>query len=370
MIKDKILKSVFIVLQTMIITGFTICSIANVSCRISAEGIKLLEGDYESPVLEKFVVEDSQTLDLLFSKKVGLTSCSVSLVDEAVENKSENSENELNYSIEECKAENGVMLKVKFKSKMILGKDYIFYGIVTDENGNSLTLEVPFKGYNSRVPFIVMTEIQSASVGSQTKSEKEAGIYRNEYVEFLCLDKGNLSGLELISGYDGESKKYVFPSVEVNVGEVFVVHLRNRGNGCINETGSNLNQAYASYSKPGIRDLWSSEEDTVLGNKTDVIVLRNQADGSIIDAVFYRDSSVENWSRDMEKYAKMAAEYGIYESYEPDFACITDGLTDTKTIYRKDAAQYKISYGLKRITIKEMNNSENWGVATPTPGEL
>ena len=371
MLKSKLLKSVFIVLKTMIITGVSICSIANVACSISTEGIKLLQGDYESPVLKRFSVENSKTLGFVFSEKVSFSNCSISTVEDENSNPLTRIKDVSIQSIEEVNSEdNESNFKVVIDSDMVVGRNYIFYGVITDEKGNSLTLEVPFKGFNSRIAEIVMTEIQSASVGSQTKNEKELGIYRNEYVEFLCMKSGNLSGLELISGYDGEEKKYVFPSVEVKRNDIIVVHLRNRGCGCINEIGSNLNEAYSSYTNPKVRDLWSSEEGTVLGNKTDVIVLRNQFDGSIKDAVFYRDSNVESWSKDMERLAMLASEYGMYESYEPDFASITDGLTDTKTISRKDNGIIS-TYILNGLNCgRPKTDSETWIVTTATPGEL
>lgn len=363
--KNKMLNFLVVALETCFITGVTLLSAANVSCKISEEGIKLLKGDYESPVLQDYRVEDSRNISLSFSEKVALSSCVVSLLpEEGMEPKVMECEN-ISYNEERTR------INVSFFDEMILGKKYELYGVVKDSNGNSLSFAIPFTGFNGRVPKLVMTEIQAKSVSSQTSKEKASGIYRNEYIEFLCLSDGNLSGLEIISGYDGESKKYEFPVLEVHGGEVFVVHLRKRGNGCESEEGDNLNLASASYCTSGIRDLWGTEEGTVLGNKTDVIVVKNQANGQIMDAAFYRESGTENWSKDMETYAVQAFENGLYEGFEVSFASVTDGITDTKTLHRTHSLRLLENYrnGLD-ISYPLVSDENTWVVGTSSPGSL
>lgn len=343
-------------IQTFVFTGISVCSITNISCKISAEGIKLLNGDYQSPVLEYYNVVDEKTINLKFSKEVSLCGCSVS--SQMNENKEDEQipENDL-IEAEISYDDSKTLISLNLAKELIVGKTYELFGMVNDDYGNSLTFSVQIPGYNSRIPKIIMTEIQSASVGQTTK-EKAAGIYRNEFIEFLALSDGNLSGLEIVSGYDGESKKYIFPPVEVKKGEIFVVHLRKRGQGCISEEGDNLNLAFASYTNPDVRDLWGSEESTLLGNKVDVVVVKNQFTGKVVDAVMYRESSVESWSKDMEKYAILAVDSTIYDSSNPDQAAITDGLTDTKTFSRQNC----------NLLIEKIEKSEE--IEYPVKGSL
>ena len=362
--KNKLLNGLLFCLQTTLITGLSLFSVANVSCKISAEGLKLIKGDYETPLLENFVVEDATNLRLNFSKSVKLSSCSIT---EELENQDETGTESSWFGTNFVYSDDDKEVLIAVDQELKLGKKYELFGVVEDSYGNSLTFSIPFFGFNGRVPKIVMTEIQSASVGSQNTKEKAAGTYRNEYIEFLCLESGNLFGLEVLSGYDGEEKKFVFPSVEVKKGEVFVVHLRNRGNGCISENEDDLSLAWSSYTEDGIRDLWGCQEGTLLGNKTDVIIVRNQANKDILDAAFYRDSGVANWTKEMETYASLAEKAGIYDTNKIAAASVSDGLTDTKILYRKDAFELKNQLGSSEILSYPLKAGD-WLVGSSTPG--
>ena len=115
--------------------------------------------------------------------------------------------------------------------------------------------------------------------------------------------------------------------------------MRNRGNGCISEEEEELDLAFSSYARNGIRDLWTSSESTAIGNKTDVIILRNKADNRLLDAAMFRASGVEAWTKTMIEYSQLVDESGIYESGDIENAFVSDGLTATKTLQRADAAE-------------------------------
>ena len=358
------LKSWLIVLlQSLCIVAMVLMAIVPFSCKITAEGVKLLVGDYNPPVLNSVYVVDESTVEFVFSENVRITGCVVSIVnDEDLFNSMSSSKtkdlSEALYaasgmygSIESeiFSGESENIVRIKMKEKMLTGQKYEVYASVKDSYGNNLTFAVPFIGYNGRVPKIILSEIQSASVSSQTKSEKENGFYRNEFVELLCLSDGNLSGIEIISANDGEQKRYVLPAVEVCKGEIVVVHLRNRGNGCVSEEG----------------------DESVLGNKTDIVVLRNSLNKELIDAVMYRDSSIEEWSNKFSDYAQQVYEAGIYSSSEIDCASVTTGLTDTKTIFRKNASELRTRVlSGEDIELPVVCDAGEWIVGTESAGRL
>lgn len=337
--------------ESVLLAGITVVSVMPFSCKITEQGVKIIGGDYVPPVLSSFTVTGEDSIHLEFSEKVNISGYVVAeAVDELAGSEAHSTAMELSPALERAAGmygsvpctvyidESGCGVDIVLEQKMKIGQGYELYTQVTDEAGNTLTLAVPFYGYNDRVPKLLITEIQTESVSSQNKAEKEKGTYRNEFVEILVLGSGNLAGLELCSGYDGETKKYSFPVLEVEAGEVFVVHMRKRGEGCISEEGTDLSLAFSSYTGPEVRDLWTDIESTTLGNKTDVIILRNSADGCLLDAIMYRASEVEVWTKGMIDFSQLAGECGIYESADIENAFVTDGMTGTKTMIRNDAA--------------------------------
>ena len=389
----KIKEMLLVVGEALLIAGITVVAVLPVSCKITEQGIKLVGGDYVPPVLNNFTVTDEKTVVLEFSENVEVSGYVVAkVVDDQFDSMEHSGDFDLSPALErasgvygsvacsvlyldeediEQSAGNGRVLKFVLDEQMEIGEGYELYTKVTDSVGNTLTLVVPFTGYNSRVPELMITEVQTESVSSQNKAEKEAGTYRNEYVEFLVLKSGNLAGLELCSGYDGEAKKYEFPAIEVTAGEVFVVHMRNRGNGCVSEEGDDLSPATSSYTSNQVRDLWTSIETTTLGNKTDIIIVRNRANRRLLDAVMFRASNIEAWTKTMVDYSQLLDEEQIYLSGDIENAFVTDSLTATKTLHRTDAStwQQQILDGII-LDYPIPSCSEVWTVSEPSPGTL
>ncbi|MBO4857388.1 MAG: hypothetical protein J5527_02605 [Treponema sp.] len=370
--------------QAAFLTLITLFAVSPVGCKVTTEGIKILEGDYSPPLLQKFTVLDEASLEMIFSENVSLSGCVVSPVLEGI---SDSDEHSMDQSLSAALAaaaglegsipvstvnieKNVILLKLEHSTE--IGNKYELYGVVKDDGGNSLTFCIPFVGFNARQAKIIMTEIQSESVSSQRATEKTAGIYRNEFIEFLSLSDGNLAGLELCSSYDGEEKKYSFPAVEVKAGEVFVVHLRNRGNGCISELTDNLSEATSSYTSPEIRDLWSEQTATVLGNKTDIILLRDSASEKILDAIMYRADTVEEWSKTYTTFVQLMNECSIYPSGDIENAFVTTGLTATKTIFRQTAlVLQQMALSGEEIEYPVPAGDNDWVVSVEaTPGTL
>ena len=384
MIGSKLKQLLITLGEAVVIAGITVLAVMPVSCKITEQGVKIISGDYVPPVLNDFVVLDESTLRLEFSEKVEVTGyVTAKVTDEFFGSEEHSSTFDLSPAIERVSGiygsvpcavsvdESGCVVTVCFEQQMEIAQEYEFYAEVRDSIGNSLTLAVPFTGFNSRVPQLIITELQTESL-SQRSAEKKEGIYRNEFVEILVLKEGNLAGLELCSGYDGETKKFCFPAIDVSAGEVFVVHMRNRGNGCISETDDNLSQAFSSYASPDIRDLWTDIESTTLGNKTDIVILRNRADKRLLDAVMFRAPDTEAWTKTMAEYALLIDESGIYESGDIDNAFVTEGLTATKTLVRTDAQELrlKVLEG-QEIAFPVPSSPELWAIASEgSPGTL
>lgn len=365
--QKKIKEILITVLETLLITGVTVFTVLPVSCRINETGIHVLGGDYSPPKLEEVIVFDESTLRLIFSKKVTM-SARVFMVGDF--NK-DSFEVGVDVCYSNCEEQTDTTVDVRFEDQMHVGTDYEIIGTVKDETGNTTTFLVPFVGFNSRVPLMVMTEVQTESVSSQNAAEKAGNFWRNEFVEFLVLSDGNLSGLEFESAYDGIERKFKFPAIEVHKGEIFVLHLRKRGEGCFSESGDDLNLASSSYCSKDVRDLWVITEETALGNKTDVLVLRNSFNGSVIDCLMYRESKLTEWN---EKYLGLVEECyksGIYSSDDDEFISKTDGMTATKTLNRLDA---------KELLLKVQNGfifegpvvmgKDNWNISAANPGTL
>lgn len=388
---SKLKEKLLVVGEALLIAGITVVAVMPVSCKITEQGIKIVGGDYVPPVLNNFVVSDEKTVVLEFSENVEVSGFVVAKVVDDLFSSQEHSDTlDLSPALERASGvygtvacsviyedeegqpvSSGRIIRFVLDEQMEIGQGYELYTKVRDSTGNTLTLAVPFSGYNSCVPEIMITEIQTESVSSQNKAEKTAGTYRNEYVELLVLKSGNLAGLELCSGYDGETKKYLFPTVEVTAGEIIVVHMRARGNGCISEEGDDLSLATSSYTSPQIRDLWTELETTTLGNKTDIIILRNRADHRLLDAVMFRASTVEAWNKTMIDYSQALDGAGIYSSGDIEEAFITDSLTATKTLHRTNAAEYRdavLAEGPLEFPIP--SSCDFWAVADPTPGEV
>ena len=392
--KIKLKEMLLVVGEALLIAGITIAAVMPLSCKITEQGIKVIGGDYVPPVLNTFLVRDEKTVLLEFSENVQVTGFVVAkVVDDLFDSQAHSPQLDLSPALERASGvygsvsasltyqdeneedrEEGRYLKFILDEQMEIGAGYELYAKVCDPAGNSLTIAIPFTGYNSRLPRLIITEVQTESVSGQNKDEKIAGTYRNEYVELLVLKSGNLAGLELCSGYDGEARKYDFPPVEVTAGEIIVLHLRNRGNGCISEEGSDLTLATSSYTSPEIRDLWTSVEATALGNKTDIIIIRNKADKKLLDAFMYRASNIQAWTKTMIDYSQLLDEAGIYPSGDIENAFIADALTGTKTLTRIDAAEYR-EKALSPQLAEELefpipSGPEVWTIADSSPGQV
>jgi len=366
-------SELILLLQTLILSAVCLFFIAPVSCKITEEGIRITGGDYTAPAIEAVTVLDEKSVRMSFSERVKLNSVVISKMLKDVSDSMEHSSSlELSPAIAAANgqadrieasvelSEDGQSITYLMENACEIGSQYEIFGVVEDRTGNTLTFCVPFVGFNSRIPDLLMTEIQ-------IKYSKSKG----EFVELLALSNGNLGGLELTSGVDGNSKKYEFPAVEVTAGEIILVHLRSTGESCVNELGDNTSLASAPYSVDGIRDLWSENTVARFNDNADVILLRNGEKGPVLDAFMYASESMTEWKKGADAYARLAVEAGIYPSAEITEASVNQGSSYAKSFHRLNAAQFRsLVLNGDEYEYPVRVNADSWGVGPVTEGTL
>lgn len=369
--------------QIFALAGIVVFSAVPFSCQLTEEGVQIVGGDFSAPVLENLTVLDSTTLRLSFSEPVHLRGIVVSPHIPEISDSDLVSYNQSlapslaaaageygSIDVEARADEDGKNFTLIMSQATEVGKSYEVYGIAEDEVGNSLTFCIPFIGYNSMVPRVIITELQ---VKYAKGSSQGNTIYRGEYAEFLALEDGNLAGLVLESASDGRDKDYRFPAIEVSKGEVFLVHLRTVGEGCVNEDGDDLSLATAPHSAEGIRDLWSDNTTARLHDTADVIILRDTVHGVVMDAVMYAAPDSTEWKSAVGEYAIEASLSGVYASSQISSASSSTGLTPLKSLTRTNAAEIRDfvmadSGGDWDFPFK--SDESTWVVEACTPGTL
>ncbi|HAH63190.1 MAG TPA: hypothetical protein DCL73_13960, partial [Treponema sp.] len=314
-------------MQVAGICAIVLFSVCPVSCKVTDEGLQILHGDYTAPVIESYSVTDAFSVAVLFSKKIHLTGAVLIPAAEASASQSDGS-GDVAPSLEpEPGADNAVTVNVAYdetgrrvtvtaSEELSAGGHYELYGDAADETGNTLTFCIPFTGYNSRVPRMLMSEIHPGYV---------SGSNRCEFIELYALTAGNLAGLKVYSANDGGDRGFVLPASEVKAGDVIILHMRQKGGNCVSETGNDLSLAEGSekndYVSATARDLWADNEKACLGEKEDVIVLADSFSGDFIDAVMYAPSGTASWSKDcIRDAAGRVVSAGIWSSAEPSAA--------------------------------------------------
>lgn len=357
------------VLPTFLITGIVLFTISPVSCKLSEEGIQILTGDFTVPHLTQIDVPDGEHIVFGFSKPVKEVDAFVARWEEdsasAVNTDSISAEENnlpsgkidsfadssalgdtsiIPVSKEFSAQRNTVTFTLAQKTKV--GHKYSLEGTVADDNGNTLTFSIPFSGYNSDIPKLIISEIRNA-YSSSTDKTTGSKKYKCEFIELFSLTGGNLSGVEVLSAADGEERKYVFPSCEINAGEYIGLHLRSKEEGCIDETDGNLTLSFATDSCDTARDFWAANDKACLGN-SDAVVVRNGNTGEIIDAVLFAQSTAVEWDEGFAELLSAVEQSGIWVDEDGNASCaiqsafVCDGITSsaaTRTMSRQNVLQ-------------------------------
>lgn len=368
--------------QSIFLVFVVLFSVVPTSCKISEEGVEIIGGDYENPCLQSVTALDSKNIELQFSDSVKVRDVTVSETIKDVSDSGEHSESFLlspsiaaacgefgHINVETKMSDDGKILTVILESEMKIGMKYSVFGTAEDATGNSLTFCVYVLGFNPSVPKMIITEAQIKYGTGKVNGET---VYRAEFVELLALEDGNLSGLELLSASDGESKKVVLPPVDVKKGEIILVHPRaTEGGGCVNEDGDDLNLATAPHSKDGVRDLWFENTAACYNDNTDVVYLRNSVDNSIMDALLYAKEGAEEWDKKVLPVVNELCAVGICASPDISNATTSKSVTPLKSIARNDAKELAEQFSQNReCNFPFKFDAESWSVCAATPGEI
>ena len=309
--------------------------LSHFSCKMTEEGFDIPDKDTEPPLISSFRVIDSRTVEITCSEPVLLSNLAVS--GGCAEDKTE-------YNGVAACSSTATGAIISFSEPTLVGVPYSLHGVALDASGNSLEFSQSFRGFNENPARMVLSEIR---VGASKK--------KVEYVEVYVVKSGNTSGLEIVSGNYGESKKYVFPAIEVKQGDFITVHMKTYDKedqelqNCVDETGSNLAKATATDTNPASRDLWNSATKRSVAS-SDVLVLRNSAPMKLMDAILYTQSGSEPvWEKKLQQeFAEAAVSQGIWQgTSSPSSNCIADGITTAaaaRSLSRQNIGMIKEHY--------------------------
>ena len=348
-----------------------VVSIVSVSCKMTTEGIVFRSEDVSPPVITSFSQVDHDFLLLDFSEEVRLSNLEVRSGTHATLGSLVLGEHQLNTELLPCaddgesspQNDGGVSVSVNFGAdhQLEAGETYILSGVAHDQDGNSLLFQIPFRGYNSKVAGVVLSEVRSGY--SKPKVE---------YVELYVHRSGDLAGISLY--FTNKDFEYVFPSAKVSAGDYIVLHMRalEGETGRVDEVGDDLNLSTASESCSDVRDFWAPSTSRIVGTN-DVIVLRERQNGKVVDALLYAQSGISDAvSKRLIPVAQQMVDEGVW-SGSVDFSTWASGedLSDTaitRSLSRQNIAA--IADGEKAERPVLVGSSTDWMVVKgATPGQ-
>ncbi len=263
------------------------------------------------PVLASFTVESADAMLLCFDKPVSVSDARLTLSagggvpglpaaagSPSASASSGNPNSPIAVTSEACG--DGTSVRLVFAEETQIGSVYDMTALASDTDGNTLTFTITFDAFNGRLPELLLCEVRNAYSSKANKYE---------FVRLYCTRSGNLSGLELLSAGDGEAKAFPFPPVEVSEGEYICVHLRKMKDdsggwmqtGMTDETDGNMQASTAVDSSDSAWDFWQDNQKSRL-SPSDIVLVRNRTNGTVLDAFLFRDPKKEAGSWD-SKYA-------------------------------------------------------------------
>jgi hypothetical protein len=208
---------------------------------------------------------------------------------------------EFSPALEAESLEGGSTVKVRLVQGPGPGEPVSVELVAQDAASNTITVLVPFRGRNTRLPGLLITELR-------TEYSNPAGTAnpRSEFIEIKALSAGNLGAVRVyIAGNTKKPLVYEFAPVELKAGEYVVLHLRSiGGEACRDEYGSDLDLSGGAEALGGVRDFWIPGSAKLL-HKTDAVYLLDQ-DGAALDAVMLAEETEDWWSKEhFEEAANM-----------------------------------------------------------------
>ena len=233
------------------------------------------DGDEEEPpapdpkaVLLTARVESEREIVFEFSEPVTVQSLSFDPVMEI-------------YSLEE-----GSTVKVLLEEDLEPGFRFTADLEVEDEWENTITEQRSLISINKRFPELLINELRT-----------EWSNPRTEFIEFMILTDGNLGGLRVFVSSNTRSPMiYEFKPVEVEQGELVVLHLRTLEDSCKDEYGQSLDESGGRDSSTTARDIWIPGSAKLL-RKTDAVYVMDM-DDKVLSAVMISETPDSLWTRD------------------------------------------------------------------------
>ncbi|MEL3899352.1 MAG: hypothetical protein P1P67_02315 [Treponema phagedenis] len=243
--------------------------------------------------------------------------------------------------------------------QMGIGEVLLLSGSASDKTNESLDFQVSFTTVNSKPARLKITELRPL-----------ASSKKNEFIEFIVEEDGNLFGIQLsnVGSKDDEQHHYTFPSAEVKKGERVVFHWWSIEEENKDEVDASIISGGSQACK-NARDFWGNIQKRPPQRNPNVITVKNPSDNTIQDAVLYfniRPKGKEKqkpefkWTfPEIETAAKEAVAAGVWkmkgEAFcEEDFFCCN--ITPSASIGRSnDTGEWKV-YTAKEVTMGEKNN--------------
>ncbi len=288
------------VMQSAVLSAAILFVVSPASCSLSKDGIRLLACE-TVPELLSFSADSPKEISFRFDRNVHFENLRVY--------ESDNDECLLDYDCDATKMETEKILTLA--NPAVIGKSYTVDGVVGDENGNSLLFSVGFKGFNDNLAQMFIAEVRNA-YSSKTN--------QYEYVKFYCSKGGNLSGYEFFTAGDGLQKKFEFPEITVKAGDYVTVHLRKmkddggeyRQKGMIDEIYGDKTASYAVDSSRDSWDFWIENQKSRI-SPSDIIVLRNSANGEVCDVLLLADvNNNGKWNAKFDDVCQMVESSSLW----------------------------------------------------------
>ena len=260
-----------------------VCALFGAGCAGFSEQpifTEIIGGEAEPVKIAKTVRTETNTVQLFFSGTAELLSAEI-FIPETGETQPCNVENMdipdgfTDSEGQSGKADTYTAVALTPTAPIGIGAPFVLRGSVSDTKHSVLDFALPFEGANTRPAKLRITEIRPL-YSSKPKSE---------FIEFIVMESGNLSGITITNVGDKQNPRYRFPAAEVSAGETVVYHWRSVEEGICDELTAKIISG-GTQSCPAARDFWGPYTSIPKRN-ANVILIKTRVDGDIQDAILY-----------------------------------------------------------------------------------
>lgn len=211
-----------------------------------------------------------------------------------------------------------------------IGAPFVLRGSVSNTKHSVLDFALPFEGANTRPAKLRITEIRPL-YSSKPKSE---------FIEFIVMESGNLSGITITNVGDKQNPHYRFPAAEVSAGETIVYHWRSVEEGIRDELTAKIISG-GTQSCPAARDFWGPYTSIPKRN-ANVILIKAGVNGDIQDAILYctekefaKRGAAPAWNDEaLVQAAEAAVASGVWRSGAVLKSAVIAPITASKSLVR------------------------------------